>query len=194
MLVYFALIFIACVIYKIARNTWFFIKLKNYQEKYNEYTAHNSRDDEKWDSLYQKVLEDKAKIIEILKELGLKDFIIQVTTPTGYNHVEHKSIRILENLQYISYVNDTNIPVTIKQYIIEAKGIAKNRIFESLNPLYWVDLLIFLPRSIAKYIGIPLANKTYNHIIKIFNIIYWIAMVLLPFIFKFLGIKLTIII
>ncbi len=45
----------------------------------------------------------------------------------------------------------------------EAIGTYRARIFETFLPMYWIELLLYLPREILRYLGLPpesLATKT----------------------------------
>jgi len=53
----------------------------------------------------------------------------------------------------------------------DAIGIYLSRIKESPNPLYWLDLVICLPKNALCYLG----AKPETVIIKILQIVWWIA-------------------
>ena len=48
-------------------------------------------------------------------------------------------------------------------------GVYKTRTLEALNPLHWVETLIFLPREILNYLGVSQANV----VSKLLQLIYW---------------------
>jgi hypothetical protein len=74
----------------------------------------------------------------------------------------------------------------------DAMGIYRRRIFESFNPLYWINLVLFLPKNILGYVGF----KTETALIKIFQLIWWLAGIVFAIfkddIFKYLKSVITI--
>lgn len=56
----------------------------------------------------------------------------------------------------------------------DSLGVFKGRIKESLNPIYWIEFLIHLPKNILLYFDIP----SKSILIKITQIFYWVIMTL----------------
>ena len=56
------------------------------------------------------------------------------------------------------------------QMILEAKGIFKERILETFNPIYWIESAIFLPKHTLMYLGI----KPDNIILKLLQLAWFI--------------------
>ena len=52
-----------------------------------------------------------------------------------------------------------------------AIGVYRSRMIETINPLYWIETIIFLPRQILNYLGVTPESV----IIKIAQLIYWLA-------------------
>ena len=55
-----------------------------------------------------------------------------------------------------------------------AKGyyVAQSKL--SLSPLYWIELIVFLPREIIKASGFKTTTKHLDVITKIIQIFYWL--------------------
>ena len=61
------------------------------------------------------------------------------------------------------------------KYLAEAKGTFKHRIIENFSPLFWIDCVLFLPRTVLEYMGVD-GNGV---ITKVFQLLYWAAAPLL---------------
>lgn len=187
---YYLFAFLSIVGYKILLNFIALCKIKKFHSIYVNYIEKIKKPE--WTEIREKILQNKTDIIQILAKCGLKDFGVFTTTPTGYGHVEHKQVSILQNLQYVGQINEVNIPSTIDLYLIQAKGILKKRIIEALNPLYWINTLIFLPQNIITYLGFSQDNKKTEAITRVINIIYWILVILIPFLMQLFGVVISI--
>jgi hypothetical protein len=69
---------------------------------------------------------------------------------------------------YISILNDT-------------MAIYRHRALSIINPLKWIEFIIFLPKKIINYITTSKAKEsaTINTITKILEVIYWIASIII---------------
>jgi hypothetical protein len=176
--------------YKVLLNFIALIKIKKFHSTYVNYIEKIKNPE--WTKIREKILQNKTDIIQILTKCSLKDFGVFTTTPTGYGHVEHKQVSILQNLQYIGQIGEVNIPSTIDIYLIQAKGILKKRMIEALSPLYWINTLIFLPQNIITYLGFSPDNKKTESIMKVINVIYWIVAILIPVLMQLFGVVISI--
>jgi len=52
----------------------------------------------------------------------------------------------------------------------EAIGYYRDRTVEAFNPLYWVETLIYLPRTLLSYIGV----NPENVVVKSLQVLYWL--------------------
>lgn len=187
---YYIYAFLFIIGYKALLNLIALYKIKKIHPTYINYIEKTKEPE--WPKIREKILQNKAAIIQIFANCGLKDFGVFTTTPTGYGHVEHKQISILQNLQCVGQINEISIPSTIDIYLIQAKGILKKRIIEAFNPLYWINTLIFLPQNIITYLGFSRDNKKTETIMRVINVIYWILVVLVPLLMQFLGVVISI--
>ena len=55
-----------------------------------------------------------------------------------------------------------------------AKGYYKARFLESFNPIYWINIIIFLPQKILKYIGMN-ENTSFRIANVILTFFYWVS-------------------
>lgn len=106
-------------------------------------------------------------IQNLFKNAGLKDNNQPFTMPTGYNQIVNTTCSIYDNI----FSKLGNITVLVQRYFLEARGIYRKRMFDSFNPLYWLDLIINLPKNFFEYLGLD----TETIFTKIFQLIYWIV-------------------
>ncbi|HAT1932904.1 TPA: hypothetical protein I8028_001970 [Legionella pneumophila] len=187
---HYLLSFLFVVGYKFLLNFIALIKIKKFHSTYIDYIEKIK--DPEWTKIREKILQNQTDIIQILTKCGVKDFGVFITTPTGYGHVEHKQVSILQNLQFVGQLGEFNIPSTIDIYLIQAKGILKKRMIEAFSPLYWINTLIFLPQNIITYLGFSLDNKKTEAIMKVINVIYWIVAILIPVLMQLFGVVISI--
>ena len=64
----------------------------------------------------------------------------------------------------------------------ESKGAYKSKILETFNPLYWIELIIWLPKQFTLFLGLNKELKAVKTINILLQTIYWFFAGL-----KFLG-------
>lgn len=161
--------FMIIVAYKALTNFINLIRINKLSKVYEDY----------WVSLMSGNLDSMSDIQEnkyILKELILKSGIVEPTLtrviPKGLGYVQTASgISTLDNM----YVNDKEIVGHVFDSIIAAKGIFKQRIWDSFNPIYWIELVIFLPQKLMNYLNFRSSTQS----TKIMNVLYWVLTTLL---------------
>ena len=70
---------------------------------------------------------------------------------------------------------DIRFIVPTQKAFKNAIGVFKGRIFESINPKYWIDCVLFLPKNLLMYLNVS-AESIF---IKIFQLIYWLFGIIL---------------
>ncbi len=195
------MITIFVVIFKFIENFVNLRKTYRYEKLYNRYcnlfTKESGEKTEQEDifndeeiNLEKKLHEYRTQISAIFKKAELKDIYVTIAVPTGYGHGVHQQYSIFENLTSIKILGDVNIPITIKKYFRTTIGFFKVKMWEALNPLYWIKKVIFLPQELIRYIGFPKELKTVGIVVRILNIIYWLIIIFLAI----LHLKLTLIV
>lgn len=99
--------------------------------------------------------------------------------PVGYGHVQQKQLNVLDNLMY----QNKEILQRARDCLYIAKGHFITQAKQSLNPLYWLEVVFFLPSSLVSASGIEATGKVAEIGVKIAQILYWLAIVG-AFIFK----------
>lgn len=110
--------------------------------------------------------ETKDEILKLFKEAGVKDSFIPITQPMGYGQLARFNASTFK-----AYPSPLNVFVGAELEMFDyALGVYKNRVKKCFSPFYWIDMVIFLPRTIFQYLGL----KSDSIFIKLSNLIYWL--------------------
>lgn len=154
---FYLLLFLLIVAYKLISNLYFLRKTIFYAEKYHLYITTNSND------LY--INNNKKFIKELFSKAGQENESFHQMVPMGFGKGYTATYTLFDNMdlknEYI--INRLNL------IFPETETIFNNRILESFNPIYWIELLIYLPRNIFSYIGFD-PKSVYIRILQVF---YW---------------------
>jgi hypothetical protein len=154
---FYLVVFLLIVAYKIISNLYFLRKTIFYAEKYHLYITTNPND------LY--INNNKKFIKELFSKAGHDNESFHQMVPMGFGKGYTGTYTLFDNMglknEYI--VNRLNL------IFPETETIFKTRILESFNPIYWIELLIYLPRNIFSYIGLG-SESVYTKILQVF---YW---------------------
>lgn len=142
--------------YKLLSNGIFFIRANLFKKKYHDWLF---VDENIPITVYKPILKS------ILKRADIEDRRLPMVQPVGYGQIATGTVSIIDN--FPNRFEDHAI--AISRMIDEAIGVFKQRFIETFNPLYWLDLIIFLPKTILSYLGL----NPENVLVKIFNIIWW---------------------
>ncbi len=105
-------------------------------------------------------------IVKLFKAADIPDHHFSDVTPIGYGRVQTaNNISLFEN---ISSKREEHVNI-MRDKFHQALGTYKSKALEVFNPIYWIESVLYLPRNILMYVGIP----TENIIAKISQIIYW---------------------
>ena len=130
------ILFTLIVIYKIVLN---FTRLKQLQRFEKEFILFLSDRPSKID-------EHKMQTIELFKKANIPDSQMPVTQPIGFGKVASFNASVYHNFPMAKRTIAEPSLLMFKNAI----GVYKSRIFEAVNPLYWIDLIVFLPRNLLQ--------------------------------------------
>ncbi|MBY0377039.1 MAG: hypothetical protein K2Q33_00565 [Gammaproteobacteria bacterium] len=178
------------ILYKLVNNLWQWRELALYQKAYMKYLAvsvtMNSIKDyklsDKERSILDKIQGSKSKIIDLFKKAELESPLVPVMKDIGLGYSKQVKVDIFENLDMTLIVVDTNIPGLILKSFTRGIGVYKQRAIEAINPLWWINLVVFLPERLVCYLGISVENNSHIRLVaKTLNITYWFISVILWF-------------
>ena len=173
------LLFITIVLIKFLLNISKYFYLKKVITKHNIFIAGEMAEDDgqkKQDGIETGnwIQENQLEIKNVVSKTGLRDQTKSYMQPLGLGYAKQQNVNALDNMLFLN----TEILELAREIINRAKGYYKVQALKSFNPLYWIEILIFLPREILKYIGVDEKEKVGSIITKIIQIIYWIASII----------------
>lgn len=144
------IISIAIFSYKLITCISELIRITYYRNLYMQFIKH---DDDSFKQ-YTKLS------VDLMKKLGIKESF----TNGGISPV----------LGNITMKNGLIIP-HVQDKFESAVGIAKYNLKQCFNPIYWLNLILFLPKNILVYLNVP----TESIFIRIAQVVYWVLSTLI---------------
>ena len=154
------------IAYSLAWNYYSYSKCKSLYGSYKKYLDAMSSKAKYEGDIYSK----KIEIIRLFDRAGVSHLCFPDVSFAGYGNFARQIVDPLDNLFNI----DERIVGSVMLSFESAIGEYHQRMLNSINPLYWIRTLIFLPRTIFEYLGV----KPDSVIVKLFQIIYWILNVI----------------
>lgn len=154
---------VCLLLLKFVLNLVRFFRIKRYLTRYKRW--HASRD--------EKFLESKSQVVKLLQDAGIRDHRITVSQPVGYGNLQVIQVSIMDNFPDLS--QDMSTPA--QRLMREAIGTYRARMLQTFNPLYWIESLIYLPREVLGYLGVPAENI----VVRIGQLLWWALTTLLAF-------------
>lgn len=126
---------------------------------------------------------DRPIVKRLVKNAGCYDVSIPVTRPMGLGQIINANINPIE--QYPNRMSD--IVSAILNQLESSKGVYKQRMAFSINPILWIEFIIYLPSNVIKYLGFK--NETVG---KFFNVLWWVCgTVVLPILINIYSEEIT---
>lgn len=151
---------IAFISFWFLRGIYYFTKVRKMnqlKDEYYKYLNHGRFD----------FLQNKQQIIELFKLAGVKNFGATYVQPVSYGQ------GIIHNLNGFNNINvmREDIIGNVRMAFEESIGVFKNRMRQSFNPIYWIELVIRLPEKLFSFVSITPPTS----IMKIIQLLYWIV-------------------
>jgi hypothetical protein len=157
------LCFAVVLFIKAGLNGYRLCRLKKLESEYLKYVDGLVNNTASWD-FYEKTPEIK----ELLIKAGQSSSGIPDVENVGVGFVQ-VTVDVFDNMT----ANNSRIASLMRGTIKQAIGVYKKRIWESFNPFYWIELLIFLPQKIFQYVtGNEDASSWLS---RLLNAIYWLV-------------------
>lgn len=156
--------FVCILVYKFLSNLYYYHACKKLQLIYVDWI--NGEDN---NCLYT-----KAKVLKLFKRAHIKDAIFCQTEHVGYGQIVSYNIQAMSNYPLH---NEDHMNYTLRAYD-EAIGYFRDEMFNTFNPIYWIDTIIFLPKNILEYIGADTEKVSSKILNVILTAIWWIITVL----------------
>lgn len=159
------ILFISAILIKAILNGYRFWRLRALERDYQDYIRAFENQTASWD-----FHEKTSEIRELLINAGQHSSEIPGIENLGVGFVQ-VSIDVFDNMT----ANDQRVATFMLSAFKGAIGVYRKRIYDSFNPIYWIEFLIFLPQNIIEYILGKNANEVPRWLIRFFNVVYWIV-------------------
>lgn len=153
---YFLTAFFAILAYRAVFCASGYARVVYYEKKYRAYLT----DKGEVFTLYA------APVKKLFKQAHIPAPMIPFCEPVGYGQIMTANASVFDNM-----ANKRQDTVChMMNSFIQAKGYFRMSLLECFSPLYWIQLLFFLPSKLCEFLGISGDRIA----IKILQIIYWI--------------------
>ncbi len=120
------------------------------------------------------IQENQIEIKKRVLNTGLNDQMESYMEPLGLGFAQKQQVGALDNLLLLN----TDILKSARQLIERAEGYYKTQAFLSLSPLFWIEMIVFLPREMFKLAGFNSSAKSFQILEKTIQIFYWVISII----------------
>ena len=138
---------------------YYMSKTKKFKKKYEDFIKNSNNLD--------KITVHKNEIVRILKKAHVNDSKVPFSNLIGYGQIASGYASVMDNM----FVRKQDIFSFMLEMFDAAIGEYSQQVFNSFNPIYWLEVMIYLPKSIFEYIGINGDKR----ITRITQVVYWIT-------------------
>lgn len=151
-------------IYKLIRNIFNYINCKILLSSYKQYLSDGNN------HLYSY----KHKFIKLMKNANIDEPIFATATPIpGGSYASHTS----SIFDVFPSKGPVVAPLTLRCFE-EAIGEYRDRIQECFSLFYWIDIIVFLPKSLLRYLNIDNEKVAYKICNISLTILWWVVAII----------------
>lgn len=107
----------------------------------------------------------KITAISLFETAGIKDPMLPYSQAVGNGYVATGKTSVFANLALKTKV----IAQYGFQFFDEAEGVFRHRMLQAINPVYWVESIVFLPKYVLEYLGLSSDSLS----ARLLQIVYW---------------------
>lgn len=122
-----------------------------------------------------KLLEKRAQVVALLKDAGVADSYIGFAEPLGMMQVQTGNASVFDNFPNAR----EDMASIMNTMLLQAIGTFRARIWQTFNPLFWIEFLINLPRHTLSYLGVS-PNAV---VVKLAQLGWWLVGAVLGFLY-----------
>lgn len=153
------LFFIAIIFIKFSLNFYNYLRTQQLHKYFDDF-FHQKRNDM---NIY------RQEVISLFEKANIKDVKIPVSEPIGFGQICNVNVSVFDMFPSTRVA----FASTALNMFEEAEGVFRKNMFDSINPLYWMELIVFFPKNILKYVGLNIETTAF----KLWNIfltfIWW---------------------
>ncbi len=149
-------VFLVLAALKLTINLYRYFQAKRYIKLYTNHIHSPSSD----------LFEQKNQIVRLLREAGIDNGFLLNGAWAGYGQLATGNISMFKNLTPLR----GDVTISVSGMLCIAKGTFRARAVETLNPLYWVEFIIHLPKRLLNYLGVSAESV----VIRLAQLIHWL--------------------
>lgn len=162
---HFFTLFLLIVAYKFLTNLLHYFRIKTLHKYFCEFVD-NKRIDM---NLY------RQEVLSLFEKAHVKDVKTPVSEPIGCGQVVNTTVSVFSMFPSL---RPTFSSATLNMFE-EAEGAFHKNMIDSFNPFYWIDLIIFFPKTLLAYIGISPEVTAYKICNLLLTFFWWIFGILI---------------
>lgn len=113
----------------------------------------------------------KGEIKKLLIGSNVPDSYIPTSQAIGYGQIANSNVSV-----YLNFPSKiAAIAAALSDKFDEAIGTYHKRCLESFNPLYWIETILFLPKTLLQYIGINSDKMAFRLCNILLTFIWWLV-------------------
>lgn len=163
----FLALFLLVVAYKFLTNLMHYFRIKKLQTYFSEFLDHKRSDM----NFY------RQEVLSLFEKAHVKDIKIPASEHIGNGEIVSGNVSTFSMFPSTR----TEFSVTVLNMFEEAEGVFRKNMLDSFNPFYWIDLIVFLPKSLLTYIGISSEVTAYKICYVLFTFLWWILGILVVY-------------
>ena len=153
-------------IFKLISNARYYFSIKKFSKIYYDYLKNHNN---------MEIFKKTSEVIDLFKKAKIKDIYILTTTDRGFISLSFFN-------SFPSHFKEQ--ASAAQKYFYIAEGTFSKNIKDCINPLYWIDLIVFAPKYIFEYLEITSNNFFIKFLKLFFTIIFWFISVLIIPVFQ----------
>ncbi|MFQ7092178.1 MAG: hypothetical protein ACLRQ8_10255 [Coprococcus sp.] len=161
----FVTIFLFIVGYKFLSNLLHCLRIRKLHQYFCEFMK-QQRDNM---NLY------RQEVLSLFEKAHIKDVKIPVSERIGNSQIANWTASTFSMFPSLRPAFSS----TALNMFEEAEGVFRKNMIDSINPFYWIDLIIFLPKTLLSYLGISSETSTYKICNVLLTFIWWVFEVFL---------------
>lgn len=157
--------FIIVILIKFSLNYYNYMRIKKLHKYFEEFIQHKRTDM----NLY------RQEVLSLFKKAGVKDVLTPIAEPIGFSQIANATVSVFSMFPSLRPL----FAGSALNMFEEAEGVFKKNMINSINPIYWIELILFLPQSLLKYLGLnadSLAFKLWNIFL---TFVWWVICTLI---------------
>ena len=152
--------FALILVYRFLTNLISYISAKRYKKQYFKWVKNPD----------EKFLLSKRAVSNLLKKARVEDCKVPTSQPIGFGKVAAFNADVLSNFPSL----DEDIFAATVRMINEAVGVFWNNMISCINPLFWIEAILFMPRHLLEYLGLNETQLSFRISNILLTAIWWV--------------------